>query len=196
VIATARLVGDDGWVTAGDRWLGPADAVDERILDRCAGPVLDVGCGPGRHTVALAERGIPALGLDITRELLAVARPRGAAVLERSVFDQVPGHGRWGTALVLDANLAIGGDPQVLLRRLHQLLRPGGLVIGELVAGPAPRARGMARVEVRGRPGPWFPWVPVDEARLDLALDRHARFRRIERWEDQGRRFVMLARGP
>ena len=40
-----------------ERWLGPADATDQELLDRVRGPVLDVGCGPGRHLHALAARG-------------------------------------------------------------------------------------------------------------------------------------------
>ena len=58
------------------RWCGRPDAADEELLRRCLGPVLDVGCGPGRLTIALTERGIPALGVDISRA--AVARVRRA----------------------------------------------------------------------------------------------------------------------
>lgn len=35
--------------------------------------VLDVGCGPGRHCVALAKRGIRAIGVDISERFVAVA---------------------------------------------------------------------------------------------------------------------------
>ncbi len=187
------LRGGAGNAVAGERWLGPADPVDGRLLDRCVGPVLDVGCGPGRHTVALAERGMPVLGVDITESLLAVARPRGAVVLRRSVFDRVPGAGRWGTALVLDANLGIGGDLAVLLDRLHELVRPGGLVLAEPAPGPGD---GPARVEVGGAVGPWFPWVDVDEAGLLRAVEAHGGFLVQDRWMDHSRTFVALSRGP
>ncbi len=186
------LRGETGDVANGDRWLDPADAVDQRLLDRCVGPVLDVGCGPGRHAVALAERGVPTLGVDITEGLLAVARPRGATVLRRSVFDPVPGTGRWGTVLVLDANLGIGGDLAALLERLHELLAPGGLVLAE----PAASAGGTAaRIEVDGSVGPWFPWVEVDESALLAEVARGGCFTLQERWVDEGRTFVALSRG-
>lgn len=35
--------------------------------------VLDVGCGPGRHVVALARRGIQVVGVDISRRFVEVA---------------------------------------------------------------------------------------------------------------------------
>ena len=43
--------------------------------------VLDVGCGPGRHTHALAERGIATHGIDISRRFVELAQesaPDGA----------------------------------------------------------------------------------------------------------------------
>ena len=48
------------------RWAGPIDDADATVLDRCVAPVLDIGCGPGRFVLALAERGQAALGVDIT----------------------------------------------------------------------------------------------------------------------------------
>ncbi len=35
--------------------------------------VLDVGCGPGRHALALAERGMDVVGVDISETFIAVA---------------------------------------------------------------------------------------------------------------------------
>src|SRR5690349_13512269 len=76
-----------------DGWLHESPG-DKSILDRCEGPTLDIGSGPGRLTVALAERGIPALGIDITPYAVGLARSSGALVLLRDVFDRVPGTGR------------------------------------------------------------------------------------------------------
>ena len=36
--------------------------------------VLDVACGPGRHSVEMARRGIKVVGVDISDKLLAIAR--------------------------------------------------------------------------------------------------------------------------
>ena len=36
--------------------------------------VLDVGCGPGRHSLALARRGIAVHGVDLSPDFIALAR--------------------------------------------------------------------------------------------------------------------------
>ncbi len=45
-----------------------------RLAPLGAGPVLDLGCGQGRHLGLLATRGLPAVGLDLSPQLLALAR--------------------------------------------------------------------------------------------------------------------------
>jgi SAM-dependent methyltransferase len=160
---TAVLRSPDGTALAAGshRWLGPLTVEDDAVLARAVGPVLDVGCGPGRHVLALAERGVLALGIDITPAALDVARRRGAPVLARSVFDHVPGAGRWSTALLLDGNLGIGGHPGVLLERVGSLLEPGGTVLVELEPpGSTPRTE-LVCFDIDGVEGPWFAWSGV-----------------------------------
>ncbi len=41
--------------------------------------ILDVGCGTGRHAVALAKRGFDVTGLDLTPGMLTIARQRAVA---------------------------------------------------------------------------------------------------------------------
>jgi len=93
-----------------DDWLHAIPG-DSSILDRCQGHTLDVGSGPGRLTVALAERGVPVLGIDITPAAVQLARSSGALALHRDVFSTVPGTGRWARVLLADGNVGIGGDP-------------------------------------------------------------------------------------
>ncbi|MEK8104179.1 class I SAM-dependent methyltransferase [Micromonospora sp. M12] len=44
------------------RWHGPPEPAIEFVAARCGGPTIDLGCGPGRLTRALAQRGLVALG--------------------------------------------------------------------------------------------------------------------------------------
>ena len=83
---------------------------DELFAARCEGPVLDIGCGPGRFVEALASRGIPVLGVDISRSAVDQTSRRGVCALFRDINDRLPGEGRWGTVLLVDGNIGIGGD--------------------------------------------------------------------------------------
>jgi SAM-dependent methyltransferase len=157
---TAVLRAPDGVLPArAHRWLGPPTVEDDAVLTRATPPVLDVGCGPGRHV--LAERGVVALGIDITPAAVELARRRGAPVLARSVFDRVPGVGRWACALLLDGNLGIGGKPSALLERVASLLAPGGTVLVEVDPPGTPTRAEIARFDIGGVEGPWFPWTSI-----------------------------------
>jgi SAM-dependent methyltransferase len=140
------------------RWLGPATPADRAVLAGVEGPVLDVGCGPARHVRALLDRGVPALGIDVSPAAVRLAHRQGATVLRRSVFDRVPGTGRWRTVLLLDGSIGIGGDPAALLRRTGTLVTAGGTVVVE--AAPPGVRSGPVAVRL-DRDGPVFRWARV-----------------------------------
>jgi SAM-dependent methyltransferase len=117
-----------------ERWDHPADVHDHSMLDLCVGPTIDVGCGPGRLAAGLAERGHVVLGIDVLGHAVGTAVRRGASALRRDVFAALPGEGRWGTVLLADGNVGIGGDPVALLRRMRELLDRRGRVVAELAA--------------------------------------------------------------
>lgn len=191
---TACLRTVDGAALPADahRWLGPLTAEDQTVLARATPPVLDVGCGPGRHVLALAERGIVALGIDITPAALRLARRRGAPVLARSVFEHVPGAGRWASALLLDGNLGIGGDPTAVLARVAWLLRADGNVLVELQS-PEHTVAEVVRLDIDGAESPWFAWTAASAA--DLATYAEAAGLQVEDvWHAGGRSFGSLRR--
>jgi SAM-dependent methyltransferase len=172
------------------RWRAEASAGERRLLTGLEGPVLDIGCGPGRLVGALAEAGRPALGIDPSPTAVEEAAARGAPVLQRSVFGPLPAEGRWGSALLVDGNIGIGGDPVGLLRRVRDLLEPGGTAVVEVE--PPGQASAILHVRVcrSGPIGPWFPWARVSsdhiaglaiEARLDPG-DLQRRRRRWFAW--------------
>lgn len=140
-------------------WTAEQDPVDETVLARCEPPVLDVGCGPGRFAAALAARGIPALGIDVSRAAVRQARERGALALRRTVEGPLPGEGRWGTVLLADGNIGIGGSPRDLIARSRELARPGGLLLVEADPDPAADESGPLVLHAadgrRSRPMPW-----------------------------------------
>ena len=152
---------------AAARWLAGAGLTDLRVLRRARGPVLDIGCGPGRHVRALADRGVAALGIDASPAAVRVARDRGTHVLHGSVFDIVPAMGGWRTALLLDGNIGIGGDPEALLRRLADLLMPDGAVLCECEAPGGGVRSGPLRLEHDAGASRWFPWSRVSVDALE-----------------------------
>jgi len=172
-----------------DRWTAiPCDG-DDVLLDACDGPTLDVGCGPGRLTAALSERGVASLGVDISATAVRLTHARGAAALHRDVFDRLPGEGRWRHILLADGNIGIGGDPLRLLSRMAELVGDGGTVLVEL----DPPGRGVRQDRVRLGPGSddtdgsWFTWAWVGaEAIAELAARTAFRVawatRRDHRW--------------
>lgn len=139
-------------------WTRPVDAGDLALLAQCVGETLDVGCGPGRMTRALAERGHAVLGIDVVPEAIRMTRERGGVALVRDVFQPVPGEGRWTTALLADGNIGIGGDPRALLGRVQALLAPGGRVVVDLAApgaGVRTRSVRLQTSALRSRPFAW-----------------------------------------
>ncbi|PBC59807.1 methyltransferase type 11 [Streptomyces sp. Tue6028] len=188
----------DGWLLPleVERWCARADAVDLQVLGRCEGAVLDVGCGPGRLVAELAARGHRALGIDVSETAVARTLRLGGQALRRSVFEPLPGEGRWNTALLVDGNIGIGGDPAALLRRLSQLVAPGGLLLAETLPDVDVDERVSVHV-VRaldaqgGAGGPAFPWARVGTP----ALLRHgvrAGWRPEGQWAAGGRSFAAL----
>ncbi|MFF0791210.1 class I SAM-dependent methyltransferase [Streptomyces spiralis] len=186
----------DGWLLPleVERWCAEPDAVDLEVLGRCEGAVLDVGCGPGRLVAALAARGRPVLGIDVSEAAVARTVGLGGPALCRSVFEPLPGEGRWDTALLMDGNVGIGGDPRVLLRRLTRLLRPGGLLIAEAATvdiDERVEVQVVHQADVAPGAGAPFPWARVGAP----ALLRHAGragWRAVDQWTAGGRCFAAL----
>lgn len=154
-----------------DAWAGPLHG-DGAVLDLCSGPTLDVGCGPGRMTQLLAERGDIVLGIDVVPEAVWQTRDRGVAAILRDVFERVPAEGRWETVLLADGNLGIGGDPVRLLQRIAQLLAPGGRVVCDVAPPGTGLHSGTVRLTAGGLTSEPFPWSVVGaDAILEVGAD-------------------------
>ncbi|HSA49204.1 MAG TPA: SAM-dependent methyltransferase [Yinghuangia sp.] len=178
------------------RWTGSPDRADASLLARCAGATLDIGCGPGRLVAALVRRGLPALGIDLAATAVRLTIRGGGAALRRSVFDPLPGEGRWSTVLLADGNIGIGGDPAHLLRRVADLTRQSGRVLVETEAGdPYAHERFAARVEdASGNAGAPFRWARLGTRAL-AELAPACGFAVDATWTLDSRHFVALTKG-
>ncbi|MFE4960508.1 class I SAM-dependent methyltransferase [Streptomyces sp. NPDC056653] len=174
-----------------ERWSSAADAADMTVLQRCEKNVLDIGCGPGRLVTALFKSGHTALGIDISPAAITRALGTGGPALHRSVFDPLPSEGQWGTALLIDGNIGIGGNPGRLLTRVAEIVQPGGLLLAE-VSQPDIDERFSARIEGGDGPvGPAFPWARIGITAL-LREARGASWEYVEQWAAHQRSFVAL----
>jgi SAM-dependent methyltransferase len=175
------------------RWRLDADTGDRAVLSRCQGATVDIGCGPGRMTCALLRQGVKAMGIDVVDEAVRQARERGAPALLRDVFGRLPGEGRWGTALLADGNIGIGGDPVRLLRRVRDVIASDGRIVVDLADPGGIVTLHRVGLEVDGRRSRAFPWaiVPADQIGL---LAEAANLRVLEVTEHVGRWFATLAR--
>lgn len=167
---------------------------DDSLLERCRGPVLDAGSGPGRLTAALAGRGVPVLGVDITRQAVEMTRRRGGLALQRDLFGHLPGTGRWPTVLLVDGNIGIGGDAPALLTRVAQLLAWDGRILAEVEPPGRPSGRERVRLRSGDRVGPWFRWAYVSVDDVDVVAGE-AGLVVPERWSMGDRWFVAMAHG-
>ena len=109
------------------------------LAGRSDGHWLDLGCGPGRHAVALAARGIRVTGIDASDFLLERARARAEAAgvaiewIEADLYAPLPVSGV-DVAISMYTTLGYGtrDDDRRLLAEVRRALNPGGCLILEL----------------------------------------------------------------
>ncbi|MBM0227704.1 MULTISPECIES: class I SAM-dependent methyltransferase [Micromonospora] len=95
---------------------------------RADGPLLDLGCGPGRDLGFWAARGATTVGLDLSAAMLRAARARVRAPLVQADLLRLPFRagafgGVWCSASLL--HLPKAAAPATL-GGIRRVLRPGG----------------------------------------------------------------------
>jgi SAM-dependent methyltransferase len=151
--------------------------VGHLIAHGLSGAILDLGCGFGRHSLAMREAGLDVFGLDLSAELLGHARalPGSAALrgrLVRGDFRNLPfAAARFDTAVMLFSSFGYFDDVQNerVLGELARVLRRDGRAVLDL----------MNPQRVRDT------LVPESESRRDDLLLRETR-----RLTEDGRRVV------
>ena len=145
MISAAAQTQRDLWGTDARSWAELAESHNRPLFEAVlsaaqvdSGTVLlDVGCGTGLALVLAGQRGASLAGIDVTPELLAIARGRlPGADLRDGDMQVLP----WGDA-EFDAVVGINafqfaGDPVEALREAARVVRPGGLVAASLFAAP------------------------------------------------------------
>ena len=130
------------WIAQADAWAAWADSRREDdvlpsfydLLPTPARTALDLGCGEGRLTRELRRRGYTAVGVDVARPLIEIARerdPDGAyrvAAAERLPFADA------SFDLVVAFNVLMTvDDPERSVAEAARLLAPGGHLCASIV---------------------------------------------------------------
>jgi SAM-dependent methyltransferase len=123
--------------------------------------ILDLGCGTGRHAIALAQRGFRVHGIDLSDEMLTRAREHSGR-LQKSTRDLLSFELGDIRAINLnrefDAVISLfhvmsyqtnDADFLAALAVARRHLRPGGLFLFDFWHGPAVVSEGPARREKR-----------------------------------------------
>lgn len=99
------------------------------------GPVLELGCGTGRYTIALAEQGLDMIGLDVEPGMLLRARQKaGDLSIQWVEADMRSFHLDRQVGLVFDVGEAFlhvlrREDHEAILMRVREHLKPGGYFV-------------------------------------------------------------------
>jgi len=131
------------------------------LADARALPVLDLGCGDGRHLRWLREQDLTVIGLDLSRPLLAAAAARApeVAFVCADMLRLPCRAGAFGAVLSLFTAFGYFGDGDDA---------PAVDTGGAVCRGDAAVAAGIGRVLADG--GHWFlDYLDADRVRLELA---------------------------
>jgi SAM-dependent methyltransferase len=202
-------------------WRG-GDKVLEEILDRLDArirpedEIVDIGCGIGRMTRALAARGAGVRAIDVSERMLELAREHNPS-LDNVEWLLGDGHSLRpiadGSVDVCHSHVVFQHipDPEVTLgyvREMGRVLRPGGWAAFQVSNAPdlhrhrpiLSRARawvaGMAGRAPRGQAHPAWRGSAIDLARLERVAGEAGM--RVERVIGRGTQFcfVLLRRQP
>ena len=156
-------------------------------LAHVEGPVLDLGCGAGRHALHLQERGLEVVAVDHSPGAVDVCRRRGIVDARLGDLSDPPTDKKWRTVLLMCGNLGVAGgwdDTRRLLAELSTTCAEDAVVIADTVDPTETndprqlahiesncekgRHRGMSRLRLRYREmvTPWWDQLNVPKAEM------------------------------
>jgi SAM-dependent methyltransferase len=112
--------------------------LDRQLLDKFAGlveglgPVCDLGCGPGQIARYLKDKGLPAIGLDLSANLVEKARQLNPDIefIQGDMTALVAEDESWGGIAAFYSIIHIPHDQVAdTLRELRRVLVPGGWLL-------------------------------------------------------------------
>jgi SAM-dependent methyltransferase len=128
----------DVWVSVAPPADADADFLQTQFGDPARGEILDVACGAGRHSIALAQRGYRVTGVDLSDDFLrraqtAVVAATVAVELEHRDMRDLPWPGRFAGALCFGNSFGYmdRNESRKALLAIAGALMPGGVFVLE-----------------------------------------------------------------
>jgi len=109
--------------------------LEQKAMRLVNGRVLDVGCGAGRHSLYLQEKGFDVLGIDVSPLAIKVCKLRGlkkAKVLSIEDVDFKPDS--FDTIIMMGNNFGLLGsfsNARELLKKFHGMTSENALIIAD-----------------------------------------------------------------
>jgi 2-polyprenyl-3-methyl-5-hydroxy-6-metoxy-1,4-benzoquinol methylase len=144
-------------------------AIVDAVLSRSPHTALDIGCGEGWLSRALAQHGIHTIGVDVIPALIEEARRAGGGEFRHVSYEEIAGGELDVKVDVAVANFSLIGKKSVegVVRRAPALLNPGGSLVIQTLhpvfsCGEEPYADGWRKGSWSGfsdqfsDPAPWY----------------------------------------
>ncbi len=117
-------------------WRSGEAAVINQIFNKWPEPVLDLGCGSGRHLVFLAKNGFEVYGFDIAEEGMKIAKGwlaennLSADFKTGSLYGKLPYQNNFFDAVISTQAINHGliEDIRMAVKEIERVLRPGGII--------------------------------------------------------------------
>ena len=198
--ATAEIIErDDRYINTGSeagtyfsdykQWSPP----ERRALKLAKGRVLDIGCGAGRHSLYLQQKGFDVTGIDISPGAVKVSKLRGLKqAFVRPITDVDKFRpGSFDTIIMLGNNFGLFGSARgvgLILKKLYRITAPDARIIAgtrnpyktddpnHLQYHRLNRRRGRMAGQIRMRVrferavGPWFDYLLVSPEEMEDVL--------------------------
>jgi ubiquinone/menaquinone biosynthesis C-methylase UbiE len=99
-----------------------------RLLGDGSGSLLDVGCGTGSYTAALAERGWDVTGVDVSGDMLRRAEARGVKTVRADAASLPFEDASFDAAVSVFTSTDVD-DLGAVVREIVRVLRPGAALV-------------------------------------------------------------------
>ena len=162
--------------------------IEQKAMEFVNGRVLDIGCGAGRHSLYLQEKGFDVLGIDNSPLAIKVSRLRGLKKAKAMSIEDVDFKpNSFDTIIMMGGSFGLFGSfkkARRLLKRFHEMTSKNAVIIAETrdpykTDNPAHleyhefnkkrgRMSGQARIKVKfgKHVTEWFEWLMVSKGEM------------------------------